>query len=286
MVDASADQALWTTFWQEFAAPNEKQERCYIPGDGQTVVDEHWARFARTLPIGARVLDLGCGAGILGRTLLKERKDLLVDGIDLAQVPQPMVRNLTIHRWTSMESLPFEVSSFEAAVSLYGIEYGELPKTAHELERVVRPGGQFSFLVHHADSEIASEGATRRRALRQLMGGKFKSAFLAGNKDRFDSQRRDILAQFPNEPTVKLVTKRFGGHLARARSEREAIWLEFETALRPEAALLARLERAAKSPSGIANWLAPLFATMREVRVRVLCRRSGTPIAWEVSGIR
>jgi SAM-dependent methyltransferase len=282
----AADQSLWTEFWQEFAAENEVQERCHIPGDGRALVDLHWGRFATALPPGARVIDLGCGAGILGRTLLHERGDLVVEGIDLAQVPQPHVPNLTIHRWVSMESLPFEAASFDAAVSLYGIEYGDLNATARELERVLRPGGTFSFLIHHADSEIAQEGTTRRRALKQLMGGKMNAAFLAGNRDRFLQQRNVISTEFPGEPTVRLVTKRFEQKLVLRRPEREAIWQDFVTALSPEAALLAQLERAAKSSAGIAAWLEPLIATMQQVSVAVMRRRSSEPIAWEVSGIR
>jgi SAM-dependent methyltransferase len=284
--DKAADQALWTEFWQDFAADNEAQERCHIPGDGRELVDLHWRHLARELPIGARVVDLGCGAGILGRTLLHERGDLIVDGIDLAQVPQPPVPNLTIHRWVSMESLPFEQHCFDAAVSLYGIEYGNLAATTSELQRVLKSGAKFSFLIHHSDSEIAREGSTRRRALRQLMGGKMKAGFLAGSRDRFLQQCKVISAEFPGEPTVRLVTRRLAEKLALLRAEREAIWHDFVTALSPEAALLARLERAAKSSAGLAAWLEPLIATMQQVSVAVMRRRSNEPIAWKVSGIR
>ena len=112
-----------------------------------------------------------------------------------------------------------------------------------------------------------------------------KAAFLAGNRDRFLQQRNVLSTEFPGEPTVRLVTKRFEQKLVLRRPEREAIWQDFVTALSPEAALLARLERAAKSSAGIAAWLEPLIATMQQVSVAVMRRRSSEPIAWEVSGI-
>jgi SAM-dependent methyltransferase len=286
-VDSSAaDQGLWTKFWQEFAPENALQERCHIPGDGRELVDTHWRQFANDLPQEARIVDLGCGAGIVGRTLLKQRSDLVVDGIDLAEVPQLLVPNLTIHRWVSMEALPFEANSIDAAVSLYGIEYGNLSATAAELQRVLRPGSSFSFLMHHADSEIVREGSTRRRALRHLFGGKIKSAFLAGNTERLDQQIRTIARELPREPTVGFGTKFFNRKISLPRVSREIAWHEFVTNLGPEAALLARLERAAKSPAGIAKWLEPLIATMQQVSVAVMRRRSNEPIAWKVGGIR
>jgi SAM-dependent methyltransferase len=282
----AADQGLWTKFWQEFAAESEVLERCHIPGDGRELVDAHWQQFANHLPQEARMVDLGCGAGIVGRTLLKQRSDVVVDGIDLARVPQPNVANLTIHRWVSMEALPFEANSIDAAVSLDGIEYGNLSATAVELQRVLRPGSSFSFLIHHADSEIVREGTTIRRALRHLFGGKIKSAFLAGNTERLDQQIRAIGKELPGEPTVAFATKFFNSKISLPRVARESAWHDFVNNLSPEAALLARLERAAKTPGGIAIWLEPLIVTMQQVSVAVMRRRSTERIAWKVAGIR
>jgi SAM-dependent methyltransferase len=282
----AAGHYLWSAFWQEFALENEPQERCYVPGDGRYVVDQHWAQFADSLPDDARTVDLGCGAGIVGRTLLIRRKNLHVTGIDWANVPMLKVANLTIHPRTSMEALPFGDDSFDAAVSLFGIEYGNIDKTARELERVLTAGARFSFLVHHRESEIVREGDTRRRALRELVSGKIKVAFLAGNIVGVGQQRQSLKTQFPDEPMVPLVSDHFVRNMAGTRAERQAIWQKLANDLHAEIALLGHLERAAKSVVEMAAWLPPLLSAMSVVSVAVLRRNSGEPIAWDVRGIR
>lgn len=281
-----AGQSLWSTFWQEFSLENAPQDRCYVPGDGRQAVDQHWMRLADGLHDGARVIDLGCGAGVVGSTLLRRRKDLHINGVDWANVPKTNLTNLTIHPWVRMEDLPFGDKCFDAAVSLFGIEYGNIEKTALELERVLKTGARFSFLVHHRASEIVREGSARRRALKELIYGKMKLAFLAGNGAGIEQQRARLRTQFPLEPMVKLVSDYFIRNIARARAERHSLWQKLAEGLDPEIALLLHLERSAKSVTEMASWLASLLSNMNSVRVAVLTRSSGEPIAWDVSGTR
>ena len=279
-------QSLWSTFWQEFALENAIPERCHVPGDGRFAVDRHWARFADGLPAGARVIDLGCGAGIVGRTLLGRRADLAVAGVDWANVPVIGVANLTIHPWVSMEDLPFGDACFDAAVSLFGIEYGDLERTARQLQRVLKPGARFGFLVHHRDGEIVREGCARRKALKELIAGRMKTAFLTGSSAAIGEQRRVLKQAFPAEPMVRIVSDHFLRNVDRTRAERQAIWQTLSDGLDPELALLLHLDRAAKSATEMAAWLAALLAAMRLVSVSVLRRGGGAPIAWDVSGVR
>ncbi|MFC3712760.1 class I SAM-dependent methyltransferase [Sphingoaurantiacus capsulatus] len=277
---------LWSSFWKDVGTDNAPHERCYVPGDGRPVVDRHWAAFADGLPHAAEVIDLACGAGIVGSTLLRRRGDLRVTGIDWADVPTPPVANLTIHPWVSMEALPFEDDSFDAAVSLFGIEYGDIERIARELERVLKAGARFSFLVHHDQSEILREGGTRRRAIREVLSGKMRAAFLGGNAAGVDFQRQRLKAQFPGEPSMALLLDHLGRHVLRTRAERQAVWDRLIADFGPEISLLAHLERSAKSAPGMGAWLAALLSGMREVNISVLRRGSGEPIAWGVGGIR
>lgn len=278
--------SLWSEFWQEFCLENQPHERCHIPGDGRAVVDRQWAQFAAMLPRNALVIDLGCGAGIAGRIVLSRRNDLHVTGVDFAAVPTPAIENMTIHPWVSMEDLPFDDASFDAAISLFGIEYGTIDRTAGELGRVLKPGACFSFVVHHVESEIVREGITRRRALRSLLSGEVKARFLAGNVSGVDQQIKRLRAQFPGEPSIKLFTDYLRHHVARTRAGREERWQNLLNGLNPELALLALLERSAKSAVEMGCWLVPLLEKMAAVGASVLKRPSGEPIAWQVSGIR
>jgi SAM-dependent methyltransferase len=249
-------------------------------------VDRHWAHFADALPREAQVIDLGCGAGIGGRILLSRRNDLRVTGIDFANVPTPTVQNLTIHPWISMEAIPFADSCFDAAISLFGIEYGNIEKTAGELGRLLKPGARFSFLVHHLESEIVREGSTRRKGLRELLSGKVKAAFLAGSIPGIDQQVKRLGNQFPNEPSVRHFSIYLRHHVTRSRAERQAAWTNLLDGLNPEIALLTHLEKSAKSAVEICSWLASLLPAMRIVSVSVLRRNSSEPIAWQVNGVR
>jgi len=278
--------SLWTAFWQEFHPENQPSERCHIPGDGRNAVDRHWAQFAAGLPQGAQVIDLGCGAGIVGRMLLNYRNDLSITGIDFADVPTPAVENLTIHPWVSMEAIPFDAGRFDAAVSLFGIEYGNIGKTAGELGRILKPGARFSFLVHHSESEIVCEGAFRRKGLRELLSGKVKAAFLSGNIASLDQLIGKLRNQFPDEPSVRLFTKWLRHHVTRTGAERQLAWQNLLDGLNPEVALLTHLGRSAKAAAEMGNWLGSLLPIMKMVSVSVLRRNSGEPIAWQVSGIR
>lgn len=282
----AAGPETWSTFWREFCREDELHERCHVPGDGRSVVDRHWANFAAGLPRGAQVIDLGCGAGIVGRKLINHRDDLQVAGVDWARVPAINQANLTIHAPVRMEALPFGDRSFDAAVSLFGIEYGNIVETARQLQRVTKPGARYSFLIHHRESEIVREGGARRRALRELISGKMKHDFLSGSASGVDQQKQGLGRQFPREPMIRLVGDYFRRNIARSRAERRAMWQQLADDLGPEIALLGQLERSAKSESELAPWLTPLLSTMDLTCVSVLRRGSREPIAWAVYGSR
>ncbi len=281
-----AGPGTWSTFWHEFAAEDTPAERCYIPGDGRLAADAHWLRFAERLPHRARVLDLGCGAGAVGRSLLGRRGDLAVTGIDWAEVPAVQVANLNLLQGVRMEALPFGDACFDAAVSLFGTEYGDIDETARELGRVLRPGSPFSFLVHHADSAILKEGVPQRRALHELIAGRTRTAFLAGSVTGIEQQRQRLSARFPAEPVTDLISDYCRREITRPRAERQALWDKLAADFEPEVLLLLHLERSAKTSGSMGVWLAPLLATMSGVGASVLRDSAGAPVAWSVGGVR
>lgn len=283
---SSASASNWSTFWSDFGEGDERPERCHVPGDGQQVVDRHWRLFANGIAREAQVLDIGCGAGTVGRTLLDCRPDLEVTGIDFAQVPALRAPNLVIQQGVRMEALPFEAGSFDAAVSLFGIEYGNLAQTARELARVLKPGARFSFIMHHAESEIAQEGGTRVFGIRDALSGNVKQAFLAGDSALLDQQRMRLRLAHGDEPTVKLISDYFARMIGRPREERHALWRKLEDDVAVEVSLTAYMVRCAKTPEQMGAWLSPLLAMMAATEVSVLRRGSGEPIGWLVRGMR
>lgn len=282
----NAGPETWTAFWQEACPENEPFERCHIPADGQRVVDRNWEQLAKCLAPGAQVIDLGCGAGIVGRTILSHRNDLHVTGVDWARVPVKSQPNLTVHTGVRMEALPFPDRSFDAAVSLFGVEYANVAEMTRELARVLKPGAPFSFLVHHREGEIVREGSMRRRALRELIMGQMKSAFLSGSAKKVDEQTQRLTKLFPNESWVKLISDHFRRNIGGTRAERQAIWQKLSDDLSGEISLLLHLERSAKSAEELGSWLVPLLSSVTLVGATAVRRGSGEPIAWNIHGNR
>jgi SAM-dependent methyltransferase len=272
----------WSLFWEE-QGPNG---RCLIEGDVLDALDEQWAYFAPSLPPGATVIDLGCGAGTIGRNLIGHREDLQIIGVDSARVPVRSHPRLKILSPVGMEALPFDDHSFDAAVSQFGIEYGKIADTAAELERVLKPGARFRFLVHHRDSELVRQGGMRRQALRALTSGPFKSAFLSGHLQDLAGQTRRLMNQYPGEPMVKLVSDHFHRKIACPRAQRQAIWHDLAQGLNPEIWMLRQLEQCAMSADDLGRWLVPLLSRMLVVGGSAVRAKSGEPIGWSIHGVR
>lgn len=98
--------------------------------------------FESGLVAGARVVDVGCGTGIVAEELVK--RGCRVTGVDIsepmlerarARVPQA---SLLVAR---AEALPFSRADFDAATSAQAFHWFDQPRALAELARVVRPGG-------------------------------------------------------------------------------------------------------------------------------------------------
>jgi ubiquinone/menaquinone biosynthesis C-methylase UbiE len=285
-VKGKATASDWSIFWRDFGEGNQRPDRCHVPGDGRQAIDGHLSAFAVGMPPGARVIDLGCGAGYLGKLLLTNRPNLQIIGVDFAEVPRPVAPGLTILPWVDMASLPFENCQFDAAVSLFGCEYSAIDQTALELARVLKPGSPFCLVVHHRESAIAREGFARVSGIRGVLSGKVKSAYLAGDQGRFEQLRISLLDQHHGEPTVKLMTDYLARTAGQSRAQRLANWDKLVTDVAAEVALTSQMVRCAKTPEQLGTWLAPFLTAMAQVKAAVLLKASGEPIAWSVSGTR
>ena len=129
------------------------------------VFREEWRRVADALPHGARVLDLATGDGAVLRWLAERRADLDLTGIDLAEPLPPAPPGCVTRGGIAMEALPFEDDNFDAIVSQFGFEYGDLDRSAAEAARVLRHGGSLTLIAHHADGPIVDHNRKRAAGL-------------------------------------------------------------------------------------------------------------------------
>ena len=127
--------------YSRLAVRYDRRWSSYIDGS----VRETVSRMA--IRSGDRVLDIGCGTGVLLRLLSDTVPDLTVFGIDLcpemiavAKRRLPGSAGLAEGR---VDALPFADESFDIAVSTSAFHYFRAPQRAlREMRRVLRVGGR------------------------------------------------------------------------------------------------------------------------------------------------
>ncbi len=129
-------------------------------------VREAWVEFFSTLPNEARVLDVGTGNGVVAliaaETAAAQGRKWEIHATDLARIdPQRHVPDgarrlagITFHAGVATERLPFEPECFNAVSGHYSLEYTDTAAALAEIHRVLKPGGDAQFIVHHADSML------------------------------------------------------------------------------------------------------------------------------------
>jgi len=280
----SKEAAAWTAFWEE----QEGESRCLrsAPTELRDLLKDHWTGFATALSRGTKVLDVGCGSGIVGRSLVRAQPSLQVIGVDAAQVRTPLAApNVRILSGIAIEALPFVDRCFGAAVSQFGYEYSDIYSAADELARVLVPGGHLSFLVHHSQSPIVLGDRMHNKALRAATGDGVKAPFLSGDAARLSIELATLQRQFPEETTLWFLARGLLERIAGAVEQRQHLWNAVKEALQPDRILSDALEASCVSPAEIEAWLTPLCQAFDVDRPSILQIR-GEPLAWKIEGRR
>ena len=169
-------------------------------------------RYLDALPAGARVLDAGCGEGIL----VEEYGDRLdICGVD-ANYESPRVTSGSVTR------LPFPDGSFDRALCLDVLEhlaYEDQPRAFAELHRVLRSGGELLVSVPnlaHLQSRI--HFLLRGRLIRTASEYKHPGDRPAGEYLQLGERAGFALVQrrgvFPTLPIVTRFVRRHPRRLA------------------------------------------------------------------------
>jgi SAM-dependent methyltransferase len=164
-------------------------------------------QWLRALPAATRVLDAGCGEGVLVEEFAGR---LAIEGID-ANYSSDRIR------CGSLTSLPYESGSFDRALCLDVLEhltFDEQPRALAELHRVLRPGGELLVSVPnlaHLQSRIhfLLRGALIRTASEQKHPGDRPVAEYLRLAERTGFT---LLARRGIFPTVPVITRMIRRH--------------------------------------------------------------------------
>lgn len=128
------------------------------------VTNEYLARFTERLAPGARVLDLGCGTGVLTKALAAQGFD--TTGVDISRAMLEKIQpDSPGDRITLVEgnvfALPFEDARFDGIVTRWVIpHFRDWPLILKEAARVLKPGGTLVFdHCNRANYELATRDA-------------------------------------------------------------------------------------------------------------------------------
>jgi ubiquinone/menaquinone biosynthesis C-methylase UbiE len=109
-------------------------------------------RLVKELPVGSRLLDVGCGGGQHAVQIARQRPDLNVVGIDISTTmvrrSRALARRSNVAEKTSFDlgdamDLKFDSASFDAVYCAGPLkQLSAKSRALHECVRVLRPGGR------------------------------------------------------------------------------------------------------------------------------------------------
>ena len=128
-------------------------EQCFVPA----IFDQWPPRLieAAGIAAGHKVLEVGCGTGVLAREVIKRvGPDGGVTGLDVSEsmlgVARGICPDVDFRQGNAMD-LPFEDESFDAVIASFMLMFVPEPELAvREMWRVLRPGGRLVIAVWEA----------------------------------------------------------------------------------------------------------------------------------------
>lgn len=148
---ANAPNSAQASYWNEVGGPRWVSLQAELDVELQPFGDA--VRRALSLTAGARVLDVGCGAGATTLSLAEQVRPGSTVGVDisaplltLARERAAGVQNVDFVL-ADAQAHPFEPASFDAMASRFGVMFfADAVAAFSNLRRALRPGGELAFV--------------------------------------------------------------------------------------------------------------------------------------------
>lgn len=196
----------WSLFWRQGHSTTFGD---YFQQGYEGAVADWWQSNADTLPADATVMELGCGNCSLLPALIKSGIKSKYIGVDLAAVDISAVAKaglaesdieVVLHPETPAEEIPEPDASVDLVASVFGIEYSDMDRSLPEVLRVLKPGGRFTALLHHAGSVVTSMSA---RAISEYRGEDMEVVSAALSVISRERDKTPSLGDLKNNPDAE-----------------------------------------------------------------------------------
>ena len=262
-MSSAAENRAWESYWRE-----NQGRGCVPDAPGvAAVLNDNWSNFARRLPQGCAVIDLGSGAGAVLDMLGAARPDLDLVGVDSVPSLPGTAATSRVRTGVAMEQLPFADASFGAACSQFGFEYGEMERSAAELARVLAPASPVRLVLHDRAGPVVRQSESRLDALRWTVEqndffasaerlAEARSIARLATPPSFQQAISEARRNFPAEPVAAEVLSALHAILVGGEARPQGTAAQVRTLHQRasnEIATLSALMRAAQDRAGIGN---------------------------------
>jgi ubiquinone/menaquinone biosynthesis C-methylase UbiE len=140
-MDASGSHEANKAYYDAFSAAYERKRGDNDPGGYHELLDELESEFVARFAVGKRVLEVGCGTGLVLDRIRRFAAE--VRGVDLSpgMLEHARRRGLEVHEG-SATALPFPDGEFDVTCSFKVLAHvPDVRRALAEMTRVTRPGG-------------------------------------------------------------------------------------------------------------------------------------------------
>ncbi|HEX4909904.1 MAG TPA: class I SAM-dependent methyltransferase [Permianibacter sp.] len=157
----------WSEYWKMGFGSTVRDWPVCLAGESETTLYNLWRDYFSSLPAGSKVVDIGCGNGLLLDLL--EQSSLSAwrfTGLDVAQITErtsslDMNRSGRLIGGTTAESVDFAQDPFDVLVSMNGFEYCDYNALLQNIGAALSRGSIRLFLIMHAKNSVLYQNSLK-----------------------------------------------------------------------------------------------------------------------------